>query len=160
MYLQFLDLYGNPVYLRPERVDALRGVAVTWDGKPRAATLILMTNRETFRVRGLVDVVHDAIVAWHNEQALKGRTAREISEDLHSDRMLLRAERQGDGAKFEVRPDGLSTNPHTTHQTPEGCPMITCDTPNLCTISEGFCKVVESERAEERSAPVDTDNTL
>ncbi|MGZ6199159.1 MAG: hypothetical protein ACXWNL_16105 [Vulcanimicrobiaceae bacterium] len=68
MYLQFLDLYGNPVYVRPERVDALRGVSTLWEGKPRAATLIVMTNRETFRVRGLVDVVHDAIVAWHKER--------------------------------------------------------------------------------------------
>lgn len=65
MFLQFLDLYGNPVYVRPERVDGLRGVSVSWEGKPRAATFIVLSNRETFRVRGHVDTIMGAIEAWY-----------------------------------------------------------------------------------------------
>lgn len=75
MFLQFLDLYGNPVYVRPERVDALRGIATTWEGTSRAATLIVMTNRETFRLRGHVDTIKDGIDAWHRGRAPKAMTA-------------------------------------------------------------------------------------
>jgi hypothetical protein len=71
LYLQFLDLYGNPTYVRPERVDALRGIPVTFEGRPCAGTLLVMTNRETFRVRGHVDTIHDALVAWHTENEPK-----------------------------------------------------------------------------------------
>lgn len=70
MFLQFLDLYGNPVHVRPELVAALRGIAVTWEGKPRAATLILMNNRETFRLRGDVDAIRDGIYAWMLERSV------------------------------------------------------------------------------------------
>jgi hypothetical protein len=63
LFLQFLDLYGNPVYVRPERVDALRGIAVTHEGRPKAGTLIVLTNREAFRVRDQVDMVMVAIEA-------------------------------------------------------------------------------------------------
>lgn len=55
MFQQFTDLYGNPVFVRPERVEAVRGIAVTWNGQPRPGTLIVMESRETFRVRGLAE---------------------------------------------------------------------------------------------------------
>lgn len=82
MYLQFLDLYGNPIYVRPERVDALRGVAEAWEGSRRAATLIVMTNRDTFRVRGHVDTIKDGIEAWHAERTL-AQCCPEVTDCRH-----------------------------------------------------------------------------
>jgi hypothetical protein len=99
LFLQFLDLYGNPVYLRPERVDALRGIAVTHEGSLRAGTMVLMANRETFRLRGHVDTISAAISEWHGQNAPKigdasasqetGKDWLEIAEARH-DAMALR----------------------------------------------------------------------
>jgi len=130
LFLQFLDLYGNPVYVRPERVDALRGIAVTWESKPRAATLIVMTNRETFRVRGHVDAVKDGIDAWLAEHAPKL-----VVGDLTTFVGCTEV------ADCRHRP---SANP--LHQAPEDCPLVKCDTPSLCAISDGRCKTVAAER--------------
>ena len=46
----------------------LGGISVMWEGQPRAGTLIVLENRETFRVRGHVDTVKDSIEAWHAER--------------------------------------------------------------------------------------------
>lgn len=90
MFLQFLDLYGNPVYLRPDRVDALRGMAVTHDGQLRAGTMVLMTNRETFRLRGHVDTISEAVSRWIDEHSPK----------LTVGETLIRSD--------EARPDGTT----------------------------------------------------
>lgn len=116
MFLQFLDLYGNPVYVRPERIEALRGVAVTWEGRPKAATLIVMTNRETFRVRGLVDAVHDAIVAWH---------------EANTPKLVL-----GDPAPLTF-PNHAVYDTRTRAFAAQDCPLVKCDSPRFC--SERGC---------------------
>jgi hypothetical protein len=61
LFVQFLDLYGSPVYVRPDRVVALKGIAVTWAGEPKRGTLIVLDNREVFRVRGDVDAIKDGV---------------------------------------------------------------------------------------------------
>jgi hypothetical protein len=79
LYVQFLDLYGNPVYVPPSPLPALRGMSVMWEGKPRAATLIVLPSREIFRVRGHVDTIKDAIEQWYRDERAKSEPLPEMA---------------------------------------------------------------------------------
>lgn len=84
LFLQFTDLYGQPVYVRPERVDAVKGIKVVRKivdtdvdvVRPRVdyeeGSLIVLTNRETFRVRG---------AAWETADRLRPCRASSLPSD-------------------------------------------------------------------------------
>lgn len=71
MFLQFLSPKGNPVYVRPDRVVALGGYHTTHDRRPALATHITLEGGGKAFVLGDVDVVKDALEAWHVENAPK-----------------------------------------------------------------------------------------
>jgi hypothetical protein len=157
LYLQFLDLYGNPIYLRPERVDALRGIATTWNGTPRAATLIVMTNRETFRVRGHVDTVKDGIEAWLDANTPKMMVGEVMAFDVMSRRSCENlAEHPVDAvATFDINGKhvGRSFSPSDFQPTPRPSRSQYLN-------AADFEAAIAKCQGTESPAPADTDNTL
>lgn len=66
-FLQFVGPLGEPVHVRPDRVDGVREIALTVKGRPVRGAFILLANRETFRVQGSADAIVAAVEAWHVE---------------------------------------------------------------------------------------------
>lgn len=71
LFLQFVGPLGEPVYVRPDRVDGIREVSLMVGGRPVRGTFVLLASRETFKVQGSADAVAAAIGHWHAENAPK-----------------------------------------------------------------------------------------
>lgn len=69
LFIQFVGPLGEPVYVRPDRVDGVREIALTVNGRPVRGAFVLLTNRETFRVQGSADAITAAIEQWHADKA-------------------------------------------------------------------------------------------
>lgn len=71
LFLQFVGPLGEPVYVRPERVDGVREIALTVGGRPVRGAMVLLANRETFRVQGSADAIAAAVEGWQAERDSK-----------------------------------------------------------------------------------------
>lgn len=57
MFLPFVDFNGNVTLIRPEHVVALRAIPSRYHGKLIEGTLVVLDNRETFRIQGSAEQV-------------------------------------------------------------------------------------------------------